>query len=95
MQKYLENGISLGDEIYFTQAILLTRNKKYYESVEIFDRLRGDITRNDEFRMDYAYSLLQVAKESKDEKLMKKAKKMFDKIEDKSNLTEAVIAEFK
>jgi tetratricopeptide (TPR) repeat protein len=95
MQKYIENGISLGDEIYFTQAILLTRNKKYYESVEIFDRLRGDITRNDEFRIDYAYSLLQVAKDSKDEKLMKKAKKMFDKIEDKSNLTEAVIAEFK
>ena len=95
IKKYNEKGINIGDEIYFTQGILLTRDEKYIESIEAFEKLNGKITKNDEFRMNYAFSLIKIGKSQNDEKLIKKAKKVFEKIEDKTNLSEVMLSEFK
>lgn len=95
LRKYKENGITIGDEVYFTQGILLTKDEKYRESVEAFEKMSGKITKNDEYRMNYAFSLIKIGKSDNDEKLIKKAKKVFEKIEDKSNLSEIIRNEFK
>lgn len=95
IKKYNDRKITLDDEIYFTQGILLTRNEKYIESVEILEKLSGKITKNDEYRINYALSLIKIGKANNDEKLIKKAKKIFEKIEDKKNLSEMMLSEFK
>ena len=81
--------------MYFTQGILLTKDEKYRESIEAFEKMSGKITKNDEYRMNYAFSLIKIGKSDNDEKLIKKAKKVFEKIEDKSNLSEIMRNEFK
>lgn len=93
--KYLQRGIPIGDEIYLVQGILLTRNEKYFESIEAFEKLSGKITKNDDYRANYALSLIKKGKANNDEKLISKAKKIFDKIEDKSNLSEIILSEFR
>jgi tetratricopeptide (TPR) repeat protein len=95
IEKYNEKGISLGDEIYLTQGILLTQNEKYKESIEAFEKLSGKITKNDDFRINYAYSLIKNGRAIGDENLIKKAKKIYEKIEDKTNLSEKMLSEFK
>ena len=95
IRKYNEQRIKIGDEIYLVKGVLLTRNEKYIESVEVFEKLSGKITKNDEFRINYAYSLIKNGKALKDENLIKKAKKVFEKIGDKANLSEMMLVEFK
>lgn len=95
IKKYSESGVPIGDEIYLTQGILLTRDEKYIESIEVLEKLSGRITKNDEFRMHYAYSLIKSGKVNSDEKLIKKARKIYEKIEDKKNLSEMMLSEFK
>jgi len=95
ISKYNEQGIDLGDEIYFTQGILLTRSRKYLESINSFEKMSGKITKNDEYRINYAYSLMKIGKENNDEKLIKKARKIYEKIEDKSVISETMSSEFK
>lgn len=95
IQKYKEQGTQLGEEIYLIQGILLSKNQKYKESIETLEKLSGKITKNDEYRIHYAYSLIKQGKALNDENLIKKAKKVFEKIEDKKNLTEILLAEFK
>lgn len=95
IKKYKENEIAIGDEIYFTHGILLTRSERYIESIEVFEKLSGKITKNDEYRINYAYSLIKNGKANSNEMQIKKAKKIFDKIEDKVNLSEIMVSEFK
>lgn len=95
IRKYSEKGISTGEEIYLVQGILLTRIGKYVQSVEVFEKLRGNVTKNDEYRANYAYSLIKNGKANNDEKLIKKARKLYEKIEDKTNISEIMISEFK
>lgn len=95
IKKYKENEIAIGDEVYFTQGILLTKSEKYIESIEVFEKLSGKITKNDEYRINYAYSLIKNGKANSNEIQIKKAKKIFDKIEDKANLSEIMVSEFK
>ncbi|TGD59808.1 tetratricopeptide repeat protein [Flavobacterium humi] len=95
IEKYKESGIKLSEEIYLIKGILLTRNEKYTESIEAFERLGGKITKNDEYRTNYAFSLIKVGKANNDEKLIQKAKKIYEKIEDKTTLSEVMLSEFK
>lgn len=95
INKYSEKGVEIGEEIYLVKGILLTRNEKYIESIEVFEKLSGKITKNDEFRINYAFSLIKNGKALNDEKLIKKAKKIYEKIEDKTNLSEMMLSEFK
>jgi hypothetical protein len=57
--------------------------------------LNGKITKNDEYRINYAFSLIKIGKLQNDDKLIKKAKKVFEKIEEKKNLSEMMLNEFK
>lgn len=90
--KYLQRGIPIGDEIYLVQG---TITEKYIESIEAFEKLSGKITKNDDYRANYALSLMKKGKANNDEKLIKKAIKIFEKIEDKSNLSEIFLSEFR
>lgn len=92
--KYRKSGIVPGEEVFLTQGIILTRNKRFLESVNAFEKLNGSITKNDDYRSHYAYSLMRLGKETSDEKMIKLAKKIFEKIENKENLSEVMLAEF-
>lgn len=94
MMAYNQMGKELGEELYWIQGILLSRVDKFEESIVAFEKLSGPITKNDEYRIHYALSLIKEGKSNNDEKQIKKARKLYEKINDKSVLTEMVTTEF-
>lgn len=94
MMAYNQMGRELGEELYWVQGIILTRVEKYDESILVFEKLSGSITKNDEYNFHYALSLMKEGKLNNNEKQIKKAKKLYEKVKDKSNLTEMVTSEF-
>lgn len=78
----------------FLKAILLTLNNKHSESLEYYEKVQSKFSKDDYFNGNYALSLYEIAKITNDEKMMKKAKKYYEKVKDKSNLTAFIKSKF-
>lgn len=81
-------------DVQFLKAILLNLNGKYEESIGYFEKVQSKFSKDDYFNGNYALSLYEVATISNDEKMLKKAKKHYDKIKDKSQLTDHIKSKF-
>ncbi|MGH1519858.1 tetratricopeptide repeat protein [Chryseobacterium sp. JK1] len=77
------------------KAILLTLNEKYEEAIPYFEKAESNFKKDDIFNGCYALSLKQVGIKNSDEKLMKKYKKYYEKVQNKTALPEAIKNSFK
>ncbi len=82
------------EDTQFLKAVLLTLNKKHKESLEYFEKVKSKFSKDDNFNGNYALSLYEVATFENDEKMLKKAKKHYEKVKDKSGLTEYIKSKF-
>lgn len=79
----------------FLKAILLTLNGKHEESLSYYKKVKSRFSKDDNFNGNYALSLYEIGTLNNDKKMLKLAKKHFNKIKDKSALTEEMKSKFK
>lgn len=72
----------------FLKAILLSLNNKHNEAIEFFEKVQSKFSKDDSFNGTYASSLYEVAILTNDEKMLKKAKKHYEKVKNKDGLSE-------
>jgi len=72
------------------KAILLTYNEKYNESLPYFEKVESNFKKQDVFNASYAVSLQQVGIQNSDEKLIKKSKKYYERVQDKNGLPDLI-----
>ncbi|VXC10296.1 hypothetical protein [Chryseobacterium sp. 8AT] len=72
------------------KAVLLTLNEKYEEAIPYFEKVESNFKKDDTFNGCYALSLKQVGIKNSDEKLMKKSKKYYEKVQNKDGLPELI-----
>lgn len=93
--KYKIHNIKIGNEVYLTKAILLSRTNRQEESLVFFEQVSGQLTKQDLYKLHYAFSLKKVGTIHQDEKMIKKAHKLYDKISDTSMIPEDMALAFK
>ncbi len=94
MLKYKDNSIIIGNEVYLTKAILLSSSGEFEKSLPYYERISGKLTKDDTYKIHYAYSLRKVGNSKNDKSLIKKSSRIYKKINDKSILTEEMKLEF-
>lgn len=85
---------SENQDAQFLKAILLSLNNNHKESIEYFEKVQSKFSKDDNFNGTYALSLYEVGILTNDEKMLKKAKKHYEKVKDKSGLTEYIKSKF-
>ena len=78
----------------FLKAILLTLNNNHSESLKYYENVESRFSKDDYFNGNYSLSIYEVATIGNDEKLLKKAKKYYGKVKDKSKLSEFIKSKF-
>lgn len=78
----------------FLKAILLNLNGKFQESLTYFEDIKGKFSKDDNFNGHYALSLFEVGELNNDEKMIKLAKKHYNKVKNKADLTNEIRAKF-
>lgn len=76
------------------KAILLAFNEKYEEAIPYFEEAESKFKKDDTFNGCYALSLKRVGMKNSDEKLIKKSKKYYGKVQNKAGLPELVKKDF-
>ncbi|MCL9806842.1 hypothetical protein NAT51_15005 [Flavobacterium amniphilum] len=82
------------DDSKFLKGVLLTLTGKHKESLEYYEKVRSRFSKDDNFNGNYALSLYEVAILNNDEKMLKTAKKHYQKVKDKSQLTDYLKSKF-
>lgn len=72
------------------KAVLLTLNEKYEEAIPYFEKVESNFKKDDTFNGCYALSLKQIGIKNSDEKMLKKSKKYYEKVQNKAGLPEVV-----
>lgn len=81
------------DAIYL-KAILLTINSKHEQALPYYEKVKSTRRKDDYFNGNYALSLYEIATQTNDEKMMKEAKKYYNAVKDKSELTNFIKERF-
>lgn len=89
-----EKQYPINKDTQFLKAVLLGLNGKHQDALGYFDKVESKFSRDDNFNGSYALSLYEVATLNNDEKMLKKARKHFDKVKDKTQLTDYVKEKF-
>ena len=82
------------EDAQLLKAILLTLNEKYSESISYYEKIKNKFSKLDHFNANYALSLYEIGSENKDEKSVKLAKKYYNKVRRKEELTEYIRSKF-
>lgn len=82
-------------DIQFLKAILLTLNNEHKQAIEYYENVQSNFSKDDYFNGNYALSLYEIAILDNDQKILKKARKYYDKVKDKDKLTEFIKSKFK
>jgi len=82
------------EDAQLLKAILLTLNEKYSESISYYEKIENKFSKLDHFNGNYALSLYEIGSENKDEKSIKLAKKYYNKVRKKEELTEYIRSKF-
>src|SRR5690606_38845021 len=72
------------------KAILLTLNGKHAESLLYYEKVKNKLTKTDHYNGNYALSLYEVGTMNNDEKMLKLARKLYNKVKNKDELTEYI-----
>lgn len=78
------------NERNFLKGILLTLNKKYDEGLEYLEMCYGAYKKDFNYKVHYSLCLLKVSEIKNDEKMKSKAKKIYDKIDEKENIPKEI-----
>ncbi len=90
IEKYNSENV----DALFLKAVLLTLNARHEESLNYYEKVKGNFKKDDNFNGNYALSLYEVAKANNDEKMMKLAQKHYKKVKNKNELTEQTRMKF-
>ena len=91
---YKINGSQNYDDALYLKALLLTLNEKYQEAIPLFEQI-SQFKKEPNYYIHYSLALLKYSESIRDEKMKKKAKKFYDRIEDKSIIPEKLVPLFK
>ena len=72
-------------DAYYIKAILLTLSEKYEDAISYFEK-SSKFKKEPNYYTHYSLALLKTAQKNNDEKMLKEAKKMYGKIEDKTQI---------
>ncbi len=87
VEKYKKQNLEVRSEVVYLRGILLAQNKQYEEGLVHLERSYSSHRKDQEFRIYYALCLLKVSELRNDPKMKQKAKKIYDKIEDKTAIS--------
>jgi tetratricopeptide (TPR) repeat protein len=90
IEKYYSNYQPIKDDVYFVKGILLTLNKKYEAGLEYLERVHSTYKKDENFKMHYSLCLLKISELKNDDKLKRKASKVYDSIEHKDEIPKEV-----
>ncbi len=76
------------------KAILLTLNEKHEESLLYYEKIKNKFNKLDHFNGNYALSLFEIGTKNNDEKMLKLARKHYNKVKNKDELTEYMRSKF-
>ncbi|MFA7616950.1 MAG: hypothetical protein WBF83_12745 [Moheibacter sp.] len=82
-------------DIQLLKAILLTLNEKFPESIPYYENVERKFSKLDQFNGNYALSLYETGILNNDEKMLKLARKHYNKIKNKDELTNEMRNRFK
>ncbi len=88
VEKYKKKNLEVRSEVVYLRGILLAQNKQYEEGLIHLERCYATYKKDEQFKIHYALCLLKVSELRKDPKMKQKAKKIYDKIEDKNAISE-------
>lgn len=84
--KYKEQNSEIKPEVFFIKGVLSAMNKKYEQGLENLELSFSDYKKDENFKTYYSLCLLKVSELKNDEKMKAKAKKFYDKIENKDGI---------
>lgn len=87
VEKYKKRNLEVRSEVVYLRGILLAQNKQYEEGLVHLERSYSSHKNDPQFKIYYALCLLKVSELRKDPKMKQKAKKIYDKIEDKNGIS--------
>ncbi|KQB40886.1 hypothetical protein RC62_4259 [Flavobacterium aquidurense] len=90
IEKYKITNPKLNDDVIVLKGILLSDNEKYEEGLEYLDKVYSIYKKDFNFKVHYSLCLLKVAEAKKDEKMKQKALKIYEKIEDKDQISKEI-----
>lgn len=76
------------------KAILLTLNERYSESIPYYEKIRNKFKKLDHFNGNYALSLYEIGMKNNDEKTLKLARKYYNRVSNKDELTKYMRSKF-
>jgi tetratricopeptide (TPR) repeat protein len=91
--KYHDNEYE--NQINYLKGILLTLDSQYPKAKEMLEKVNGSYKRDLNFNIHYSLTLLKISELNNDSDLKKKAKKFYDKIDDKSIIPANLKSEFR
>ena len=90
IEKYKIKNSKLPDDVLFIKGILLSDNKKYEEGLECFEKVYSTYKKDFNFKVHYSLCLLKVSEVRKDEKMKQKALKIYEKIDEKDQISKEI-----
>lgn len=84
----------LNADIALLKAILLTLNEEHAASLLYYEKVKSKFNKSDHFNGHYALSLYEVGIINNDEKLLKLARKHFNRVKNKNELTDEMRRKF-
>lgn len=76
------------NEFNFVKGLLLTLNKKYEDGLEYLEKSEKNYKKDINFKIHYSLCLLKVSEKLNDQKMKDKAIKIYNKIENKEQISE-------
>lgn len=86
IKKYEEQEKELRKEVFFIKGVLLAFNKNYEQGLENLENAFSEFKKDENFKTYYSLCLLKVSELKNDQKMRERAKKFYDKIENKENI---------
>lgn len=86
IEKYKAKNPQPKEDAIYLKGVLLTLNKRYDEGLELLESSYTNYKKDENFKIYYSLCLLEVSKVKNDEKMKKKASKMYEKIEQKDQI---------
>lgn len=85
---YNRKSIPIGSEVYLTMATLLTKSNEHNKSLSYYKKVKGPLKKSYNYLGPYSFSLKKLGEQNNDEKMIKKAWKVYNKIKDKTLISE-------
>ncbi|WP_297334557.1 tetratricopeptide repeat protein [Flavobacterium sp.] len=94
IQNYKIARKPVNDDANFLKAMLLSHAGKYELAKEYFEQIKDTFKDRDQYNAYYSYTLVKLSEQQNDEKLLKKAMKIYNKINNKDEIPDDIADAF-